>query len=724
MIKKVFYNISLILFFIVITFILILSSIGIKTDKLNKIIIDRVEDSQNINLQLDKIKFKLDPKQLSLFVETQKPKINYSNIEIPAKNIKVYIEFIPLLKTKLEIKKLNVDLEDLDISELKKLSSIIKPSNFKSFINNKVKDGKIKTELEIFLNNEGSLKSYIAKGSVDNLNASISKNFTLTKTNFSFFLDNEDILIKRVNGKLEDFEISNGDLRLNLDDGIKLNSNFDSSINLDEGKITKYKELFKKHNLKYKVKYLNGKFNNNLYVEFDNTYKIIDYNYKFFGKIEKSNLELSSVIKNNFITDEIKEIYFSDYNIQSTITPKNLKISGEGKYSFNNFDFLKLSLVSSFNDNFSTFKINLDYKNELNLDLINYKKLDNSVANLSLNLEKKNDLIKIKELSFNENNNVIKINDLIFKKNIFSSFEKIEINTVNNNFYILGGKKILIKGKKFDASYLPKYLNNLGGESKFKKLNSKIEIDFENVKAPLSEKLENFKLIGEIQKGEFVKISSKGDFGGNNFLDISMKREKNTNRKYLEVYSDLTRPLLTEYGFFSGLSGGKLFFTSLINDYKSSSKLKIENFKVINAPGVIKLLSLADLGGLEDLAKGEGLSFDVLEINFEKNKNFLKFNEILALGPSMSVLMDGYQDENGVTSVRGTLVPAKTLNKLISKIPVIGNIVIPKEVGEGLFGISFKMKGPKGNIKTTINPIRTLTPRFIQKIVDRNKDSN
>ena len=37
---------------------------------------------------------------------------------------------------------------------------------------------------------------------------------------------------------------------------------------------------------------------------------------------------------------------------------------------------------------------------------------------------------------------------------------------------------------------------------------------------------------------------------------------------------------------------------------------------------MIKLLSLADLGGLADLAEGEGLSFDVLEIDMEKNKNF------------------------------------------------------------------------------------------------------
>ena len=181
--------------------------------------------------------------------------------------------------------------------------------------------------------------------------------------------------------------------------------------------------------------------------------------------------------------------------------------------------------------------------------------------------------------------------------------------------------------------------------------------------------------------------------------------------------------MLTEFSFFKGLSGGKLLFSSIIDGARSNSNLKIENFKVINAPGLIKLLSLTDLSGLEDLAKGDGLTFELLEINMEKNKDFLKLNEILALGPSISVLMEGYQDEKGVTSLKGTLVPAKTLNKMISKIPVLGDIIIPKEVGEGLFGISFKMKGPKGNIKTTINPIRTLTPRFIQKIIEREKTS-
>ena len=199
-----------------------------------------------------------------------------------------------------------------------------------------------------------------------------------------------------------------------------------------------------------------------------------------------------------------------------------------------------------------------------------------------------------------------------------------------------------------------------------------------------------------------------------------MKNDEIRNKQYLEIYSDLSKPLLAEYNFFKGLTGGKLLYTSVIEKNLSISKLKIENFKVINAPGMVKLLTLADLGGLADLAEGEGISFDILEIQLEKSGDNLKFNEILALGPSISVLMDGYQNSK-ITSLRGTLVPAKTLNKVISKIPIIGDIIIPKEAGEGLFGISFKMKGPPGQIKTSINPIRTITPRFIQKIIDKSK---
>ena len=225
------------------------------------------------------------------------------------------------------------------------------------------------------------------------------------------------------------------------------------------------------------------------------------------------------------------------------------------------------------------------------------------------------------------------------------------------------------------------------------------------------------------ENGKFVKVSSKGDFGNDQFLDISIKSDIKNKKKYLEIYSDSPQPLLSEYSFFKGLSDGILTFSSIIEEEGSSSKLIIDNFKVVNAPGVVKLLALADFGGLADLAEGEGLSFDKMEINMASNKGFIKLNELYAVGPSISVLMEGYKEDNGLVSLRGTLVPAKNLNKLLSKIPVIGKIIIPKEIGEGLFGVSFKMKGKPGKIKTTINPLKTLTPRFITKALEKSKQS-
>ena len=123
-----------------------------------------------------------------------------------------------------------------------------------------------------------------------------------------------------------------------------------------------------------------------------------------------------------------------------------------------------------------------------------------------------------------------------------------------------------------------------------------------------------------------------------------------------------------------------------------------------------------------DALSGEGLSFEKLEMSLEKNDQVLNLKELYAIGPSISILMEGYVDsKSGLVSLRGTMVPAKTLNKFLSKLPIVGDIIIPKEVGEGLFGISFKMKGSPENLKTTVNPIKTLTPRFIQKVLKRPK---
>ena len=92
-----------------------------------------------------------------------------------------------------------------------------------------------------------------------------------------------------------------------------------------------------------------------------------------------------------------------------------------------------------------------------------------------------------------------------------------------------------------------------------------------------------------------------------------------------------------------------------------------------------------------------------------------------ALGPAISIMMKGYIEKDRITSLRGTLVPATTINKNIAKIPLLGNILVGGKTGEGIFGVSFKIKGPPNDLKSTVNPIKTLTPRFITRTLENLK---
>ena len=730
--KKIFFTTSLILLFALSFLIIVLSTLGYETDKFNRVISEKIhENNQNILLKLEKIRFKFDIKDLSLFLETSNPDLEYRNLDIPINNVKVYLNPVFLIKSEIKINKINVRSEELNINQLKKIIIKTKPSNLNSFINNKVKNGKLTTDVEFYLNNNQEIDDFIAKGEVKEMDAIITNDLSLKDTGFNFFADSSDILIKNIKSKTDAFLIKNGNLQIKKNKEISLKSDFTTDIKINKDNITNYLPFSKNFKFINRETNFNANLDHFLDITFDKTFKVTNYIYTNKGKINELSIKFDKSVKNLFLEKNVDNLYFKDSNFSTRYSSdKKNNINATGSYSIDKKNYKNYNFKNNFSNEISNIDLDFEFIQKLNFDFINYKKNDNEIANISLGIAVKKDFINVKNLQYKENKSLILIEKLkIDKKNKnIISLKKIKVKTFNknnlkNDFTLDFGKEINIFGTRYDANNLNKFLNQKSKNNILKKISKSIDIDLKNIDTPLSKKLQNFKLIGVIEKGKFVKISSKGDFGNNKFLDISMKNDKKNKKQYLEIYSDLPQPLLSGYGFFKGLSDGVLTFSSIIEDSTSSSKLIIEDFKLVNAPGVVKLLSLADFGGLADLAEGEGLSFEKMEINMSNEKGFLKLKELYAVGPSISVLMEGYKDPGGLTSLRGTLVPAKNLNKLLSKIPVIGNIIIPKEIGEGLFGVSFKMKGMPGKIKTTINPIKTLTPRFITKALEKSKKS-
>ena len=730
--KKILFNFLLIFSLIAVIFFGTLSLIGIKTTKLNSIISERIEKTdQEISTKLEIIKFKLDLKELSLYAETENPEIYYKNFKIPIKNIKLYIDFISLIKSKPKIQKIKFSIKDFEITKVKNLNDLIKPSNIKTLLNNSVKEGFLNSTIEIFLNSNNSVQNFIAKGTVSNLRATLLKDFEISKVNFKFFADNTDILFQNITGKTQGLKISKGNVKLIYSPELSIQSDFSTIINYNEKLLENYYFLLPLNKNFKRVKFFEGNLNNNLSFEFDRTLKVKKFDFKTKGTISSAKFNFAKPVYYEIIEKKIDEIFFKNSNIETYFNPNKSNLSLIGEYSLDKSNFLEFELKNFFNKKTLSFntELNLDYDNKINLGLINYTKLNKDLAKIKINFDKIKGKSNIKEFSLSDNKNQILVENLRLDNFKPIALDKLKVMTfkngeINNDFSVLIKKNIIIKGSSFDARNLIKYFNKTNNNNNLlSNLNKEIEIDFKKVFAPVSEKIMNFKLIGAVEKGKFYKKSSKGEFRKDKFLDISMKNDRSNKKKYLEIYSDLAKPLLSEFSFFNGLSGGNLLFSSVIDSNSSISKLKIENFKLINAPNMVKLLSLADLGGLADLAEGEGLSFDILEASMENKKNFLKLNEVYAVGPSISILMEGYRDQNQITSIRGTLIQAKKLNKLISKKPVIVYNIIKKEFGEGHFVVSFKMKGPPGKIKTTINPIKTLTPRFIQKIIEKNKNS-
>ena len=491
-------------------------------------------------------------------------------------------------------------------------------------------------------------------------------------------------------------------------------------LNLDSIKLVANKlklDQFNQSSLN-KIKKLKVKINSEF--TFDENYKLAD------------DFVLNGIVKDTkFIHNNNHKI--SELNFRFSYLNKQLKIKNlSSKYnaiSIKNgkIEFYKSKGAISFK---AESKIILQ-SNKVGLSIINKSTKVGESFSLQTDLSfRENKNILIKNLTLQNEDNFFEIDDMVLNKNYkLVDFKKIRVKTkenktVNNDFIIKNNKEsIIIDGKIFDATILLKELDEPEKNNNFlKKISKNIEANFTKVLTDTEFPFNKFRMVGLLKKGRLEKISAKSEFEEDKFLDIAIKKEKNTNMSLVEIYSDIARPLVNSYDFFEGLEGGNLTYSSKSNNKKSSGVLEIKNFKLNKAPGLAKLLSLADLKGLTDALRGDGISFDSLVIKYESSSTWMDIKEIFIIGPSISVLVEGYFDKKkDILSLRGTLVPAKTLNNIVSKIPVVGDILIGKKVGEGIFGVSFKIKGSTENLKTTVNPVKTLTPRFITRALEEMK---
>jgi len=732
MIKKVIKILSIILFLVTLI-IFYLSLVGVKTEIFNEKIKNKISKiNKNITLDLKGVRFLLDPYNFTVNIITKNPTVLLEGNKLEIKEIKTNIFLKSLIFIGFSIENLKIETKSIKVEDLILLARSFNNSTELFLLDRMIKDGFLAADINLEFDERGGIKkNYQITGFTKNVKLNFLNKIKANNLNFEFNIQRNKYSLTKIKGDINEIKLSSPSIEV-----IKKKNLF-----LVEGKILSSKKEFDKNQFNIlttnflknqKIEKLIFKSENDISFNLSNKLKISDLDIK--SKVNLDQLIIKNSFKNlkTYLPDIKELINFENHKITIDYNKNNLNIKGEGKIlGKDNLDVISYEVIK----NNSKFRFNTKTKlkkNKLLIEFLDYEKKENVNASIIINGSFKNDNV----INFNLISLIEKNNKILFKNlNLSKDFKLISLD--NFIFDYLNSHQIknelsmkknnlnyTIEGKNFDATELINKImdNDSENSSSLSNFNSKISLKIDRTYIDKVNFINNLSGVIEFKNNKIKDLNLQSIFPNNKKINLSIiKNDK--KEKITKLFTDYPKPLIKRYDFIKGFEDGFLVYQSIKKDGISNALLTIENFKVREVPVFAKLLSLASLQGIADLLTGEGIRFTDFEMKFSNKNKLTTIEEMYAIGPAVSILMDGYIESDKLISLRGTLVPATTINKSIASIPLLGNILVGKKTGEGVFGVSFKVKGRAKDLETTVNPIKTLTPRFITRTLEKIKNN-
>ena len=727
--KKILYFVSFI-FLIFISVLTYISYFEIKTKSFNNQIKSSINKfDKNLGIEFDEVQLLFNVKRFNFEAKIVDPKITFNSNSIDIESIKTLVSVKSIIKRDFAIKKLYIQTKSTNI---KKIISLIKVTNNTPqiyLLQNKIEDGNLVANIKINFDETGKIKSdFEIYGHVENGKINLLSQFNINNVDFLFTIKNKKYDLKDIKFSLNELDFFSKELSLIDENGIyNVKGNLNNKIfKLGKENISNILGLFSKN---YGIEQISFSSKNNFSFKLNKKFEVSKL--LLDAQIQLENLSFQNKKKGKYFFPEIKNIiFFKNHDVKINLEDNIFHVEGFGnilmqnkldkiEYSINNRDqSYQLDAILELNEN------------PFSIEFLNYKKKkSNTILKTKINLNKNNE-IDFKILNLKENDKKILLENISLSNNFkIKKIDKIDLDYIDNdnkknsiqlkrkkNLYYLTGDvfnfdKIITKLLKDETSKKNLFQDNFDLNIQIKKIYLDNRDSLQNLKGNLSV-VDN--------KVKFADINAK--FSNNQKLYFTIKSKK--DKKITTFISEKAKPIVKRYDFIKGFEGGNLDFYSENKNGKSTSTLKVFDFKLQELPALTKLLTLASLQGIADTLTGEGIRFNELEMNFTAENKLMTIDELYAIGPAISVLMNGYIEKDKLVSLRGTLVPATTLNKTIGSIPFLGKILVGSKIGEGVFGVSFKIKGPPNNLETKVNPIKTLTPRFITRTLEKIKKTN
>ncbi len=210
--------------------------------------------------------------------------------------------------------------------------------------------------------------------------------------------------------------------------------------------------------------------------------------------------------------------------------------------------------------------------------------------------------------------------------------------------------------------------------------------------------------------------------------DIAINMLTNAESSVRNVSVDIPNASEAAFAFLGldNITGGRLQIKAQMPPIGMDGALNgvadVEDFNLVKAPILAQMLSVASLQGIFDTLSGEGLKFTDFIVPFSLEGGALSIRDARVSGPALGMTGSGEIDFTARTlDLDGALVPAYTANSMLGDIPVIGDIFVGKK-GEGVFALSYTVKGEFDKTQIAVNPLSALTPGFLRGIFRTKRD--
>jgi len=235
----------------------------------------------------------------------------------------------------------------------------------------------------------------------------------------------------------------------------------------------------------------------------------------------------------------------------------------------------------------------------------------------------------------------------------------------------------------------------------------------------LNNKLTLFLEKGLVQNLSYTGLTEEAVKGKRDVFAQIYQTKKGALRK-LRVQTEQGGAFLRALDIFDNIRGGRLkliaYHDPAFRKKEWVGKMKVRDFTLLKAPLLTRIFSLFPTGGAE-LTSGEGMKFKLLKMRFGASSKAFRIHASRAHGISIGFNLSGEieKGDKGRLNLQGTMIPLYVVNTLVSKIPLIGEVISGGK-NEGLFSVAFYIAGRKDKPEISANPFSIITPGITRQL--------